>query len=103
MANEAVDALRAQVAATRERHRGELGFGRGEAWIWPALERKYPGIARDHGWQFVFPASGLWRDPESGRLLQLHVHESVVQKAVRAAAGALGIERPVGCHTLRHC
>ena len=35
-------------------------------------------------------------------MLQLHVHESVVQKAVRAAAIAAGITKPVGCHTLRH-
>jgi integron integrase len=103
LANEAVDALRAQMAVASKRHRTELGFGRGEAWVWPALERKYPGIARDPGWQFVFPASGLWQDPDSGRLLQLHVHESVVQKAVHAAAQAAGIAQTVGCHTLRHC
>ena len=36
-------------------------------------------------------------------MLQLHVHGSVVQKAVRAAAVAAGIPKPVGCHTLRHC
>jgi len=36
-------------------------------------------------------------------MLQLHVHKSVVQKAVRAAAVAAGIPKPVGCHTLRHC
>ena len=102
LANEAVDALRAQIVATRERHRAELGFGRGEAWIWPALERKYPTIARDPGWQFVFPSAGLWKDPDSGRLLQLYVHPSVIQKAVRAAAQAAGFAQTVGCHTLRH-
>ncbi len=98
----AVDPLRCQIGRTLERHVAELARGRGEAWIWPALERKYSGIARAQGWQFVFPATGLWLDPDSGRLLQLHVHESVVQKAVRAAAVAAGITKPVGCHTLRH-
>jgi integrase len=98
-----VDALRAQIDKALERHRRELSHGRGEAWIWPSLERKYPGIARQPGWQFVFPASGLWQDPDSGRLLQLHVHESVVQKAIRAAAVAADITKPVSCHTLRHC
>jgi integron integrase len=102
LADAAVAGLRAQVARAVERHREELARGRGEAWVWPALERKYGGIARDPGWQFVFPASGLWLDPDTGRLLQLHVHESVVQKAVRAAAVAAGIAKPVGCHTLRH-
>ena len=102
LAGAAVEPLRAQVAKAIECHRRELGCGRGEVWVWPALERKYPGIARDPGWQFVFPATGLWHDPDSGRLLQLHVHESVVQKAVRAAALAAGIVKTVGCHTLRH-
>jgi integron integrase len=103
LADGAVGDLRAQIDSALARHRRELSLGRGEAWIWPALERKYPGLARNPGWQFVFPASGLWQDPDSGRLLQLHVHESVVQKAVRAAAVAAGIAKPVGCHTLRHC
>ncbi len=103
LADGAVAALGEQIARAQERHGRELALGRGEAWIWPALERKYPGIARSPGWQFVFPAPGLWRDPDSGRLLQLHVHESVVQKAVKAAAVAAGIAKPVGCHTLRHC
>jgi integron integrase len=102
LADGAVDALRGQIGRALERHSVELAHGRGETWIWPALERKYSGIARAPGWQFVFPASGLWLDPDSDRLLQLHVHESVVQKAVRAAAIAAGITKPVGCHTLRH-
>jgi integron integrase len=103
LADSVVDAMSAQMDLARERHSRELELGRGETWIWPALERKYPGLSRNPGWQFVFPASGLWRDPDSGRLLQLHIHESAVQKAVRSAAVAAGIEKPVGCHTLRHC
>jgi len=102
LADGAVDALRGQIGRALEQHSVELAHGRGEAWVWPALERKYSGIARAPGWQFVFPASGLWLDPDSDRLLQLHVHESVVQKAVRAAVIAAGITKPVGCHTLRH-
>jgi site-specific recombinase XerD len=31
-----------------------------------------------------------------------HLHESAVQKAVRAAALQAGLTKPVGCHTLRH-
>jgi site-specific recombinase XerD len=32
-----------------------------------------------------------------------HLDETVLQKAVRAAAARAGIDRHVGCHTLRHC
>jgi site-specific recombinase XerD len=31
------------------------------------------------------------------------VHERTVQRAVRVAARSVGIEKPVGPHTLRHC
>jgi hypothetical protein len=31
------------------------------------------------------------------------LHESVLQKAIRAAAKRAGIAKPVGPHTLRHC
>jgi site-specific recombinase XerD len=30
------------------------------------------------------------------------VHESVIQKAVKSAANAAGIQKPVSVHTLRH-
>ena len=59
VADSVVEDLRAQIGKALERHRLELGSGRGEAWVWPSLERKYPGIARQPGWQFVFPATGL--------------------------------------------
>ena len=32
-----------------------------------------------------------------------HVHETGVQRAVKAAARRAGIAKRVGCHTFRHC
>ena len=32
-----------------------------------------------------------------------HIHESVLQKAVKRAAKQAGITKPVGPHTFRHC
>ncbi len=32
-----------------------------------------------------------------------HLHESVLQKAVKNAAQRAGIHKPVGPHTFRHC
>lgn len=59
--------------------------------------------ALDWAWQWVFPASKIGVDPRSGLRRRHHVHESVLQKAVRAAARAASIAKPVGPHTLRHC
>ena len=68
-----------------------------------ALEEKYRGAATDWAWQYVFPAARPGRDPQSGTYRRHHLHETSVQRAVRAAARRLGFTKPVGPHTLRHC
>ena len=67
-----------------------------------ALERKYPNAARQWGWQWMFPASKLYVDPQSRKVLRHHLHESVLQKAVKEAVRKAGIAKPASCHTLRH-
>jgi site-specific recombinase XerD len=42
-------------------------------------------------------------DRRDGLLRRHHLHESVLQKAVRQAAQKAGINKPVGPHTFRHC
>jgi site-specific recombinase XerD len=66
-----------------------------------AFERKSPGAAKDWIWQYVFPAARRYLHP-SGDYRRHHVHESVIQRAVRAAAQAAGIAKRVTCHSLRH-
>lgn len=68
-----------------------------------ALRRKYPNAHLAWGWQFVFPASRIALDPETGRETLSHIHESVIQRAIRESARKAQIEKPVGPHTLRHC
>jgi hypothetical protein len=50
-----------------------------------ALERKYPSAATEWGWQFLFPASRVCRDPRWGPPSRFHLHESEVQKAIPMA------------------
>ncbi|MEW6220034.1 MAG: tyrosine-type recombinase/integrase, partial [Thermodesulfobacteriota bacterium] len=40
--------------------------------------------------------------PRSGAVRRHHLHETVVQKAVTAAAARVGLCKRVSCHTLRH-
>jgi site-specific recombinase XerD len=68
-----------------------------------ALARKYPGAHLEPGWQYVFPAEHPSRDPRSGVVRRHHVHEASVQRRMRLAIRAAGIEKPASCHTLRHC
>lgn len=67
-----------------------------------ALARKYPQAAARWGWQYLFPAATLCRNPYTGELARHHLHEKVVQRAVQAAVLRAGLAQPASCHTLRH-
>lgn len=94
--------LRDQMAAARLLHRSDLAAGFGAVYLPHALGRKYPNAAREWGWQYVFPASQRSRDPRSGEVRRHHLNEKVLQRAVRKARVAAGIDKPASCHTLRH-
>jgi integrase len=94
--------LAAHLQRVRELHQRDLSQGFGRVYLPDALHRKYPNADRAWGWQWVFPASQISVDPRSGERRRHHLHESVLQKAVSAAARQVSILKPVGCHTLRH-
>ena len=54
------------------------------------------------GLAVVFPASRRYRDPRDGRERRHHFHETAVQRAVKAALRAAGVDKPASCHTFRH-
>jgi site-specific recombinase XerD len=41
-------------------------------------------------------------DRETGERRRHHLHESVLQRAIKDATRAAGIPRPATCHSLRH-
>jgi len=58
--------------------------------------------AHELAWQFVFPASKRCVDPRTGMVVRFHIHESVLQRAVKAAVRDSGVLKPASCHTFRH-
>ncbi len=98
-----IPALQLHLAKVEAIHREDLANGYGEVELPFSLAKKYSSAVWEFGWQYVFPASGLSRDPRSGRIGRYHIFETTVQRAVKAAARAAGIHKPVGPHTLRHC
>ena len=98
-----VDSLHRHLAVVRDQHERALRRGYGGVELPGALRRKYPSADMSWGWQYVFPASRAGADPRTGELRRHHVHESSVQRAIRSAARRLGVKKPVGPHTLRHC
>jgi len=94
--------LREHLALGREQHVREVAAGLGRVAMPGALAAKYPGAAREWAWQWVFPATRHYRDAVTGERRRHHLHESVVQRAVKDAAHRAGIARPATCHSLRH-
>jgi len=67
-----------------------------------ALERKYPNIAFEWGWYWLFPARSPCMHPMSGKRVLWHLHPSVVQKQIHSAVRNAGIAKLASAHTLRH-
>jgi integron integrase len=95
-------ALRTHLERVRRVHQKDLSEGWGSAQLPDALARKYPNAAYEWAWQWVFPQQSRWRDPVSGEQGRWHVHETLVQRAVKHGARKAGIPKKVTCHTLRH-
>jgi integron integrase len=97
-----VQPLQAHLGRVRMLHQRDLAAGHGEVSLPFALARKYPNAAREWSWQFVFPSGVLSADPDSGALRRHHVFPDTLGRAVKAAARAARVVKPVSCHTLRH-
>jgi integron integrase len=88
--------------SVRRQHERDLRHGAGWVELPDALGRKYPNAGREWGWQWVFPATRLYLHGETGQRRRHHLHESVVQRAVKEAVRRSGIAKHAKCHTFRH-
>ena len=96
------DSLRAQLELVKLLHRQDLAEGNGAVYLPFALDRKYPGAAREWAWQYVFASGNLSVDPRSGVTRRHHIDEKGVQRAMKQAVRDAGISKPATPHTLRH-
>ncbi|HZK36271.1 MAG TPA: integron integrase [Aeromicrobium sp.] len=94
--------LDSQLAAARSVHQRDLADGWGRVALPDALARKYPNAPADWRWQWVFPQQRRWKNLQTGEQGRHHVHESIIQRAMKEAVGSAGIVKHASCHTLRH-
>jgi integron integrase len=94
--------LRKHISQVRLLHQQDLAAGLGSVELPAALDRKLPGASRDWIWQWVFPATRHYHDRATREQRRHHLHETVVQRAVREAVLKAGISKRATCHTLRH-
>jgi integron integrase len=96
------EALAAHLELVRAQHRRDIAAGAGWVELPGALGRKLPSAGREWAWSWVFPATRTYHHAETGQLRRHHLHETVVQQAVRRAARDARIAKRVTCHTFRH-
>src|SRR5688572_4532671 len=94
--------LASHLAHVKEQHHRDVAFGAG--WVelpGPAAETQ-PSDSREWAWHWVFPATRSYLHTPSAHRRRHHIHETVIQEAVRRAVLAAGIPKRATCHTFRH-
>jgi len=97
-----VPALRAQIERVRELLAADMACGQANVYLPHGLARKFPNARKELGWQYLLPAEAVARDPRGGEIRRHHLDEKRIQRAVKRAAKAAGIEKHVTPHTMRH-
>jgi len=97
-----IEPLKQHLNYVKGLHEKDLRDGFNSIYMPYALEKKYPKAGQDFGWKFVFPAIQISKDPVTRISRRHHIHESVLQKAVKKAIRQAGIFKHASCHTLRH-
>ncbi len=94
--------LARHMEAVKQQHEEDLRCGAGWVELPSALARKYPNAGHEWPWQWVFPATRMYVEPATGQRRRHHLHESVLQRAVREALRRAAIPKRATCHTFRH-
>jgi len=95
--------LREHLTHVKKIHEKDLADGWGRVLLPDAMERKYPNAPAEWRWQWVFPQENRWKNRVTGEEGRHHIHETILQRAVREAVARAGVVKRVGCHTFRHC
>lgn len=96
-----IEPLRQHLAKVRADHQHDLAQGAGHVELPDALDRKFPNAGREWPWQWVFPATRPYFHTPTRTWRRHHLHETVLQRAVREAVLAAGLNKRAGCHTFR--
>ncbi len=98
----AIPALKVQMERVRKQFERDLRSGVMGASLPEALGRKLRNADRDWSWQYIFPATRIHIERESGKRRRHHIHESAIQRAVAEAVSSSGIAKRATCHSFRH-
>ena len=98
-----VEPIKQQLELVKAYHKMDLASPEWQGVYMPnALARKYPSAPKSLGWQYLFPASKLSKDPRDNVIRRHHVGEQAMQRQVRKAVQSLNIMKAASCHSFRH-
>jgi integron integrase len=97
-----IQLLQQQLTKRRQLYEDDLAKGMAEVFLPDALARKYPNAASDWAWQYIFCSGSYSVDPRSGRERRHHIDEKLLQRAMKKAVAASGVQKLATPHTLRH-
>ena len=83
-------------------HQRNRKEGYGEVWLPHALARKYPRAGYEWAGSSCFPRASARRTRRTAPYAGTTHHPDTLAGAVKRAAAAAAIVKPVSCHTLRH-
>jgi site-specific recombinase XerD len=86
----------------RELHQADLKKGDDGVFLPASCEKKAKSAARALVWPWCFPAHRLTLVEATRDVRRDHVHETDIQRAIKAAARKAGIPKRVSPHTRRH-
>lgn len=98
-----VQPLARQLDERRRWHHIDLATGHASVDLPNALALKYPRSGSEWAWQYVFATPDYHVNSETGEERRHHVFEWTIQRAMKDAVRAAGIDKPATPHTLRHC
>ncbi|MES2476048.1 MAG: integron integrase [Verrucomicrobiota bacterium] len=96
------DALRGEIARSREFWEQDRTEGVAGVALPGALARKMPKAGLRWEWMWLFASDHLSMDPESRMLRRHHLHPKTYGEALSRAAREAGIAKRVTTHALRH-
>ena len=91
MPESVIPELKEHLVRVKALHEDFLRRGYGDVELPYALIHKYPNVGQGWAWQYVFPARNISTDPRTGARRRHHIHESVLQRAVKRTMRLSGI------------
>ncbi len=97
-----VPELKEQLQKTTTLYEADLKDNFAGVFLPDQLAKKYKNAAKEYIWQWFFPASTLTRVKGTNEYRRYHIHDTVVQKAIKKAVNSAHIMKRASAHTFRH-